>query len=95
VLISLFAAECRIAALGLSIVGIRRGWHDALPARWTPALIGDAESLFGGKRHFLAAGIPRVIRARCSPWPFPPFDRAVDEVFTSRGSQSACFPLSR
>jgi precorrin-6B C5,15-methyltransferase / cobalt-precorrin-6B C5,C15-methyltransferase len=65
----------------LSIVGIGEDGADAL----TPvarSLIGDAEIVFGGKRHLaLAAGL---IRGAARPWPSP-FDRAVDEVLMQRG----------
>jgi precorrin-6Y C5,15-methyltransferase (decarboxylating) len=65
----------------LSIVGIGEDGIDAL----TPVargLIGDAEMVFGGKRHLaLAAGL---VRGAARAWPSP-FDRAVDEVLAQRG----------
>jgi precorrin-6Y C5,15-methyltransferase (decarboxylating) len=65
----------------LSIVGIGEDGIDAL----TPVargLIGDAEIVFGGKRHLALASA--LIRGAARPW-LSPFDRAVDEVLGQRG----------
>jgi precorrin-6Y C5,15-methyltransferase (decarboxylating) len=65
----------------LSIVGIGEDGIDAL----TPVarrLIGDAEIVFGGKRHLALASA--LIRGAARAWPSP-FDRAVDEVLAQRG----------
>ena len=67
----------------LSIVGIGEDGIDAL-SPVTRGLIGDAEIVFGGKRH-LALAAP-LIRGAARPWPSP-FDRAVDEVLAQRGRQ--------
>jgi precorrin-6Y C5,15-methyltransferase (decarboxylating) len=66
----------------LAIVGIGEDGAEGLgPA--ARALIGNARIVFGGKRHLaLAAGL---LRGEARPWPSP-FDAAVDEVLTCRGS---------
>lgn len=67
----------------LSIVGIGEDGIDAL----TPVargLVGDAEIVFGGKRH-LALAAP-LIRGAARPWPSP-FNRAVDDVLAERDRQ--------
>jgi len=67
----------------LSIVGIGEDGIGAL-SPVARGLIGDAEIVFGGKRHLaLAAGL---IRGAARPWPSP-FDGAVDAVFAQRGKQ--------
>ncbi|HMA75310.1 MAG TPA: precorrin-6y C5,15-methyltransferase (decarboxylating) subunit CbiE [Xanthobacteraceae bacterium] len=67
----------------LSIVGIGEDGIDAL----TPVargLVGDADIVFGGKRH-LALAAP-LIHGATRPWPSL-FDRAVDEVLAQRHRQ--------
>jgi precorrin-6Y C5,15-methyltransferase (decarboxylating) len=67
----------------LSIVGIGEDGIDALNpvAR---GLIGDAETVFGGKRHLALAAA--LIRGAARPWPLR-FEGAVDAVLAQRGSQ--------
>jgi precorrin-6Y C5,15-methyltransferase (decarboxylating) len=67
----------------LSIVGIGEDGIDAL-SPVARGLIGDAEIVFGGKRHLALAAA--LIRGAARPWPSP-FDRAVDEVLAQRGRQ--------
>src|SRR6516162_3004682 len=67
----------------LSIVGIGEDGVDAL-SPVARGLIGDAEIVFGGKRHLALAAA--LIRGAARPWPSP-FDRAVDEVLAQRGRQ--------
>jgi precorrin-6Y C5,15-methyltransferase (decarboxylating) len=67
----------------LSIVGIGEDGIDAL-SPVARGLIGDAEIVFGGKRH-LALAAP-LIRGAMRPWPSP-FDHAVDGVLAQRGRQ--------
>jgi precorrin-6B C5,15-methyltransferase / cobalt-precorrin-6B C5,C15-methyltransferase len=65
----------------LSIVGVGEDGIDAL-SPVARGLIGDAEIVFGGKRHLgLAAAL---IRGAARPWP-PRFDGAVHEVLAQRG----------
>jgi precorrin-6Y C5,15-methyltransferase (decarboxylating) len=65
----------------LSIVGIGEDGIDAL-SPVARGLIGDAEIVFGGRRHLALAAA--LIRGAARPWPSP-FDRAVDEVLAQRG----------
>jgi len=65
----------------LSIVGIGEDGIDALSAV-ARGLIGDAEIVFGGKRHLALASA--LIRGAARAWPSP-FDRAADEVLAQRG----------
>ena len=65
----------------LSIVGIGEDGIDAL-SPVARGLIGDAEIVFGGKRHLALAAA--LIRGAARPWPSP-FDRAADEVLAQRG----------
>jgi precorrin-6B C5,15-methyltransferase / cobalt-precorrin-6B C5,C15-methyltransferase len=65
----------------LSIVGIGEDGIDAL-SPVARGLIGDAEIVFGGKRHRALAAA--LIRGAARPWPSP-FDRAADEVLAHRG----------
>jgi precorrin-6B C5,15-methyltransferase / cobalt-precorrin-6B C5,C15-methyltransferase len=65
----------------LSIVGIGEDGIDGL-SPVARGLIGDAEIVFGGKRHLALAAA--LIRGAARPWPSP-FDRAVDEVLVQRG----------
>jgi precorrin-6B C5,15-methyltransferase / cobalt-precorrin-6B C5,C15-methyltransferase len=65
----------------LSIVGIGEDGIDAL-SPVARGLIGDAEIVFGGKRHLALASA--VIRGAARAWPSP-FDRAADEVLAQRG----------
>jgi precorrin-6B C5,15-methyltransferase / cobalt-precorrin-6B C5,C15-methyltransferase len=65
----------------LSIVGIGEDGIDAL-SPVARGLIGDAEIVFGGKRHLALAAA--LIRGAARPWPTP-FDRAVEEVLAQRG----------
>jgi precorrin-6Y C5,15-methyltransferase (decarboxylating) len=67
----------------LSIVGIGEDGIDAL-SPVARGLVGDAEIVFGGKRH-LALAAP-LIRGTARPWPSP-FERAVDEVLAQRDRQ--------
>src|SRR5215468_5268009 len=66
----------------LSIVGIGEDGFDAL-SPVARGLIGDAEIVFGGKRHLALASA--LIRGAGRAWPSP-FDCAVDEVLAHRGS---------
>jgi len=67
----------------LSIVGIGEDGIGAL-SPVARGLIGDAEIVFGGKRHLaLAAGL---IRGAARPWPSP-FDGSTDAVLAHRGKQ--------
>src|SRR5262249_9009057 len=65
----------------LSIVGLGEDGVDALSAV-ARGLIGDAEIVFGGKRHLALASA--LIRGAARAWPSP-FDRAADEVLAQRG----------
>ncbi len=65
----------------LSIVGIGEDGIDAL-SPVARGLIGDAEIVFGGKRHLALASA--LIRGAARAWPSP-FDRAADEVLAQRG----------
>jgi precorrin-6Y C5,15-methyltransferase (decarboxylating) len=65
----------------LSIVGIGEDGIDAL-SPVARGLIGDAEIVFGGRRHLALASA--LVRGATRPWPSP-FDRAVDEVLAQRG----------
>jgi precorrin-6B C5,15-methyltransferase / cobalt-precorrin-6B C5,C15-methyltransferase len=65
----------------LSIVGIGEDGVEGLSAT-ARALIGNAEIVFGGRRH-LALAAP-LIRGAARPWPSP-FDGAADEVLAQRG----------
>ena len=65
----------------LSIVGIGEDGIDALSAV-ARGLIGDAEIVFGGKRHLALTA--SLIRGAARPWPSR-FGGAVDEVLTHRG----------
>jgi precorrin-6Y C5,15-methyltransferase (decarboxylating) len=67
----------------LSIVGIGEDGADGL-SPVARGLIGDAEVVFGGKRHLTLAG--SLIRGEAQPWPSP-FDGAVDGVLAQRGRQ--------
>jgi precorrin-6Y C5,15-methyltransferase (decarboxylating) len=67
----------------LSIVGIGEDGIDGL-SPVARGVIGDAEIVFGGKRH-LALAAP-LIRGVVRPWPSP-FDRAVEEVLAQHGRQ--------
>jgi len=67
----------------LSIVGIGEDGVDGLsPA--ARGLIGDAEIVFGGRRHLGIAAA--LIRGAARPWPSP-FDGAAEEVLRHRGRQ--------
>jgi len=79
--VDLLSPESAVLRRWLSIVGIGEDGIDAL----TPVarrLIGDAEIVFGGKRHLALASA--LIRGAARAWPSP-FDRAVDEVLAQRG----------
>ncbi len=67
----------------LSIVGIGEDGIDPL-SPVARGLIGDAEIVFGGRRH-LALAAP-LIRGAARAWPSP-FERAADEVLAQRGRQ--------
>jgi precorrin-6B C5,15-methyltransferase / cobalt-precorrin-6B C5,C15-methyltransferase len=67
----------------LSIVGIGEDGVDGL-SPVARGLIGDADIVFGGKRHLALAGA--LIRGEALPWPSP-FDGAVDQVRAQRGRQ--------
>jgi precorrin-6B C5,15-methyltransferase / cobalt-precorrin-6B C5,C15-methyltransferase len=67
----------------LSIVGIGEDGIDGLcPA--ARGLIGNAEMVFGGRRHLALAG--PLIRGAARAWPTP-FDGAAEEVVQQRGRQ--------
>jgi precorrin-6Y C5,15-methyltransferase (decarboxylating) len=65
----------------LSIVGIGEDGADGL-SPVARGLIGDAEIVFGGRRHLALAGA--LIRGKAQPWPSP---FAVDGVLAQRGRQ--------
>lgn len=65
----------------LSIVGIGADGIEGL-SPVARGLIGDAEIVFGGKRH-LALAAP-LVRGAVRPWPSP-FERAVEDVLAQRG----------
>jgi precorrin-6Y C5,15-methyltransferase (decarboxylating) len=67
----------------LSIVGIGEDGIDAL-SPVARGLVGDAEIVFGGKRHLALAAA--LIRGAARQWPSP-FDRAVDAVLAQRDRQ--------
>src|SRR5215468_6564687 len=67
----------------LSIVGIGEDGIDAL-SPVARGLVGDAEIVFGGKRHLALAAA--LIRGAARPWPSP-FDRAVEDVVAQRDRQ--------
>ena len=67
----------------LSIVGIGEDGIDGL-SPVARGLVGDAEIVFGGKRHLALAAA--LIRGAARPWPSP-FERAVDEVLAQRDRQ--------
>jgi precorrin-6B C5,15-methyltransferase / cobalt-precorrin-6B C5,C15-methyltransferase len=67
----------------LSIVGIGEDGVEGL-SPVARGLVGDAEIVFGGKRH-LALGAA-LIRGAARPWPSP-FDQAVAEVLAQRSRQ--------
>ena len=75
--------ETAASARWLSIVGIGEDGVGGLSAA-ARRLIGDAEIVFGGRRH-LALAAP-LIRGAPRPWPSP-FDGAADEVLAQRGRQ--------
>jgi precorrin-6Y C5,15-methyltransferase (decarboxylating) len=75
------APQSGVSGRWLSIVGIGEDGVDAL-SPVARGLIGDAEIVFGGKRHLALAAA--LIRGAARPWPSP-FDRAMDEVLTQRG----------
>jgi precorrin-6B C5,15-methyltransferase / cobalt-precorrin-6B C5,C15-methyltransferase len=68
----------------LSIVGIGEDGVDGL-SPLARGLIGDAEIVFGGKRHLALAGA--LIRGAARPWPSQ-FEGAIDEVLGQRGRQT-------
>jgi precorrin-6Y C5,15-methyltransferase (decarboxylating) len=73
--------ESAAARRWLSIVGIGEDGAEGL----TPAardLVGEAEIVFGGKRHLALAA--RLIRGAARPWPRP-LERGVEEVLGQRG----------
>jgi precorrin-6B C5,15-methyltransferase / cobalt-precorrin-6B C5,C15-methyltransferase len=67
----------------LSIVGISEDGAAGL-SPVARGLIGDADIVFGGKRHLALAG--SLIRGEARPWPSP-FDNAVDQVVAERRRQ--------
>jgi precorrin-6Y C5,15-methyltransferase (decarboxylating) len=67
----------------LSIVGIGEDGIDAL-SPVARGLVGDAEIVFGGKRHLALAAT--LIRGAAHPWPLR-FEGAVDGVLAHRGRQ--------
>ena len=79
--VDLLSPQSAVLRRWLSIVGIGEDGIDAL-SPVARGLIGDAEILFGGKRHLALASA--LIRGAVRPWPSP-FDRAVDEVLAQRG----------
>ena len=79
--VDLLSPQSAVLRRWLSIVGIGEDGIDAL-SPVARGLIGDAEILFGGKRHLALASA--LIRGAARAWPSP-FDRAVDEVLAQRG----------
>jgi precorrin-6Y C5,15-methyltransferase (decarboxylating) len=79
--VDLLSPQSAVLRRWLSIVGIGEDGIDAL-SPVARRLIGDAEIVFGGKRHLALASA--LIRGAAHPWPSP-FDRAVDEVLAQRG----------
>jgi precorrin-6B C5,15-methyltransferase / cobalt-precorrin-6B C5,C15-methyltransferase len=77
----LLSPQSAVLGRWLSIVGIGEDGIDAL-SPVARRLIGDAEIVFGGKRHLALASA--LIRGAARAWPSP-FDRAVDEVLAQRG----------
>jgi precorrin-6B C5,15-methyltransferase / cobalt-precorrin-6B C5,C15-methyltransferase len=75
------AAETAASPRWLSIVGIGEDGVEGLSAT-ARALIGNAEIVFGGRRH-LALAAP-LIRGAARHWPSP-FDGAAAEVLAQRG----------
>src|ERR1700730_6219517 len=65
----------------LSIVGIGEDGVEGL-SPVARGLVGDAEIVFGGKRHLALAAA--LIRRAARAWPTP-VDRAVDDVLAQRG----------
>src|SRR5260370_24736949 len=79
--VDLLSPQSAVLRRWLSIVGIGEDGIDAL-SPVARGLIGDAEIVFGGKRHLALASA--LVRGAAHPWPSP-FDRAVDEVLAQRG----------
>jgi precorrin-6B C5,15-methyltransferase / cobalt-precorrin-6B C5,C15-methyltransferase len=79
--VDLLSSQSAALRRWLSIVGIGEDGIDAL-SPVARGLIGDAEMVFGGKRHLALASA--LIRGAARRWPTP-FDRAVDEVLAQRG----------
>jgi precorrin-6B C5,15-methyltransferase / cobalt-precorrin-6B C5,C15-methyltransferase len=75
--------ESAVSRRWLSIVGIGEDGVDGL-SPVARRLIGDADIVFGGRRHLTLAG--SLIRGEVQPWPSP-FDGAVDGVLAQRGRQ--------
>src|SRR5258707_10716691 len=79
--VDLLSPQSAVLRRWLSIVGIGEDGIGAL-SPVARGLIGDAEVVFGGKRHLALASA--LIRGAARPWPSP-FDRAADEVLAQRG----------
>jgi precorrin-6B C5,15-methyltransferase / cobalt-precorrin-6B C5,C15-methyltransferase len=75
--------EIAVSRRWLSIVGIGEDGVDGL-SPVARGLIGDADVVFGGRRHLALAG--SLIRGEARQWPSP-FDSAVDDVLAQRGRQ--------
>ncbi|HEX3502989.1 MAG TPA: precorrin-6y C5,15-methyltransferase (decarboxylating) subunit CbiE [Xanthobacteraceae bacterium] len=76
-----FRADTAATSRWLSIVGIGEDGAEAL-SPVARGLVGDAEIVFGGRRH-LGLAAP-LIRGTAKAWPSP-FDGAVSEVLRHRG----------
>jgi precorrin-6Y C5,15-methyltransferase (decarboxylating) len=76
-----FRADTAATPRWLSIVGIGEDGAEAL-SPVARGLVGDAEIVFGGRRH-LGLAAP-LIRGTAKAWPSP-FDGAVNEVLSHRG----------
>src|SRR5947209_11574247 len=73
--------ESAAARRWLSIVGIGEDGAEGLTLA-ARDLVGEAEIVFGGKRHLALAA--RLIRGATRPWPSP-FERGIEEVLRQRG----------
>jgi precorrin-6Y C5,15-methyltransferase (decarboxylating) len=76
-------AHTAVSRRWLSIVGIGEDGVAGLSAV-ARALVGDADIVFGGKRHLALAA--SLIRGAATPWPSP-FDGAAGAVLAQRGRQ--------
>src|SRR5258708_37518996 len=81
--VDLLSPQSAVLRRWLSIVGIGEDGIDAL-SPVARGLIGDAEIVFGGKRHLALAAA--LIRGAARPWPSR-FEGAADAVLAQRGRQ--------